>query len=364
MFSLRPTDGAAPVNPWPALVATGIVGALAAFLVVQGNPGNMGLCGACFLRDTAGSLGMFAKGPVVFRPEVVGVAAGALAWRLGTRDFTARSGSHAVSRFLLGVLMAMGALVFLGCPFRMLQRLGGGDLNAVVGLAGLVAGVGAAVFLEKRGYSVGRTAPAPAAVGLAGPVALFVLLGLFLGGALQGPGPGEGTGPAHAGWGIALALAGVAGVVLSATGFCAISSMRQVFTGPGRMLAAAGVLVLGYAAVVAATGRFKAGFADQPAAHADHLWNFLSLVLVGITGALAGGCPVRQMVMAGEGNGDAFVTVAGLLVGGAVAHNLGLVSGGTGPTAGGRLVVVAGIALALVYGWSVARWKGGEPARG
>ena len=36
----------------------------------------------------------------------------------------------------------IGALVFLGCPWRTLLRLAGGDLNALVGLAGLAVGIG------------------------------------------------------------------------------------------------------------------------------------------------------------------------------------------------------------------------------
>src|SRR6185436_6551152 len=121
------------------------VGALAAWLVAAGNPGNMGVCGACFLRDTGGALGLFAKGPQYFRPEIAGLALGALAAVLIRRRFSARSGSHAATRFFFGLWMAIGALVFLGCPFRMFQRLGGGDLNALVGAGGLVLGVGAGV---------------------------------------------------------------------------------------------------------------------------------------------------------------------------------------------------------------------------
>jgi YedE family putative selenium metabolism protein len=352
MMDLRASDASSRRVPWWGLALVALVGVASAGLVFAGNPGHMGICGACFLRDAAGSLGLFDKGPIIFRPEIVGLALGALLLRIVKGGFTARSGSHAVSRFLLGVLMAMGALVFLGCPFRLLQRLGGGDLNALVGAVGLIAGVGAALLLERRGYSVGRTAPAPKAVGLAGIVAGVVLLGLFLAGVLRGPGPGETTAPAHAPWAVALGVAVVAGAVLSATGFCAISAARQVFARGGVMLAAAGVLVLGYGIVAAATGRFTAGFESQPIAHSEHLWNVLSMALVGLTGALAGGCPVRQLVMTGEGNGDAFVTVAGLAAGGALAHNFGLVSSAAGATDAGHTVVVAGLVLALLYGWS------------
>ncbi|MCK6481924.1 MAG: YedE-related selenium metabolism membrane protein [Planctomycetes bacterium] len=325
-------------------------------LVAAGNPGNMGICGACFLRDLAGSLGLYAKGPQVFRPEAAGLVLGAFAWMAVRGRFVARSGSHAASRFLLGVAMGLGALVFLGCPFRMAQRLGGGDLNAAVGAAGFVAGVGAALLLERRGYTVGRTAPAPAAVGLLAPFAALLLLGLFLaGGVLLGPGPGAAEGPPRAAWGMALAVGLGAGAALSATGFCLVSAARQVFGGPRPMLLAAGMLVLSYGAVLGAKGLGKWGFEGQPVAHAEHLWNFLALLLVGSAGALAGGCPVRRRVMAGEGNGDALVGVAGIAAGGALAHGLGVVSSPAGTTPAGRAVVAVGIPLVLLHGFLVAR---------
>ena len=340
-------------------IALGIlaaVGAAAALLVAAGNPGNMGICGACFLRDLSGALGLFGKGPQIFRPEAAGLVLGAFAWMALRGRFAARSGSHAAARFLLGMAMGLGALVFLGCPFRMLQRLGGGDLNAAVAAAGMIAGVGAALLLEGRGYSVGRTSPAPAAVGLLAPFAALLLLALFLGGGvLLGPGPGEGTGPPHAAYGLALAVGLGAGAALSATGFCAVSAARQVSRGPRPSGRAAGPVALASGAGAAATGRWKGGFEGQPVAHADHLWNFLSLFLVGSAGALAGGCPVRMMVMAGEGNGDALVGTAGIAAGGALAHTLGVVSTADGATPAGRWLVAAGIPLVLLYGWLVAR---------
>jgi len=333
-----------------------LVGAGCAALVAWGNPGNMGVCGACFLRDLAGALGLVSvKAPQILRPEVVGVVLGATLLALARRRFVARSGSFAVARFLLGVLMAFGALVFLGCPFRMLQRLGGGDLNAVVGLAGFLAGVGAGLFLESRGYSVGKTSPAPAPVGLLGPGVALALLGLFLARKLlRGPGPGDAGGPDHAFWATSLVVALAAGAAMSATGFCAVSAARQVFQARKRMLAGALLLVAGYAAVSLATGRFHARFESQPLAHSDHLWSALAMALVGLSGALAGGCPVRQMVMAGEGNGDAFVTIMGIAVGGALAHNWGTVSGAAGATDAGKWAVGVGLLLCAAYGAATA----------
>lgn len=337
-------------SPWPAFALVVAAGAACAALVALGNPGNMGVCGACFLRDASGALGLFSgKGPKIFRPELMGVVAGALVFVIARRGFVARSGSYAAARFGLGVWMAIGALVFLGCPFRMMQRIGGGDVNAMIGLLGFVPGVGLAVWFEKRGYSIGRTTPAPHAVGAIGPAFFVGLTALFIGGALVGPGPGDGGPPAHAPWLVSLAIATGVGAVLSATGFCVVTGARQVFLAPKRMLVAAGLLAAGYAIVAAITGRLALSTTGQPAAHDDHLWNVLSLVLVGLTAAFAGGCPVRQLVMTGEGNGDAFATTMGVLVGGALAHTLGLASSGAGTTGAGRVAVVIGIVVVVAY---------------
>lgn len=348
------------------------VGALAAGLVALGNPGNMGVCGACFLRDAAGALKLHA-GPQIFRPELAGLVIGPLVMTIASRKPFGRSGSHAAARFVFGIWMAIAALVFLGCPFRMLQRLGGGDLTAWFAMPGFIAGVGAGLLLERRGYSVGKTQPAPGPVGALGPLAILALLGMFLvGGVLAGPGPGDDGKPAHAPWLAALGIATVCGALLSATGFCAVSAARQVFSGPRWILAAAGALIVGYAAVALATGKFNLASTGQPIAHGDVLWNALALALVGLAGVLAGGCPVRQLVMTGEGNGDAFVVVGGLVTGGALAHTLGLVSTSMaaatataaatdgGPTPAGQKAVVIGLAICLAYGFAMARKD--EPA--
>ena len=47
------------------VVAVGLaVGVGAALLQVLGNPGNMGLCVVCFLRDIAGALGLHDAAPL------------------------------------------------------------------------------------------------------------------------------------------------------------------------------------------------------------------------------------------------------------------------------------------------------------
>ena len=67
-------------NEQVTIVATGaVIGLVAAMLVFFGNPANMGLCIACFLRDTAGGLGLHAAKAVQYiRPEISGLVLGAL----------------------------------------------------------------------------------------------------------------------------------------------------------------------------------------------------------------------------------------------------------------------------------------------
>ena len=48
------------------------------------------------------------------------------------------------------------------------------------------------------------------------------------------------------------------------------------------------------------------------------------MVLVGWGSVMLGGCPFRQLILASEGNGDSAVTVIGMVVGAAFAHNFKL----------------------------------------
>src|SRR5262249_39792329 len=127
------------------------------------------------------------------------------------------------------------------------------------------------------------------------------------------------------------------------------SAARGLYHRKPAMFLAALALVLGYAVFLIANGTWNPAKVG-PIAHDDALWSVLAMALVGLCGVLAGGCPVRQIVMAGEGHGDAFVTVLGILAGGAIAHGMGIVSSATGTTPMGREAVGAGLAFALAYG--------------
>ena len=72
------------------------------------------------------------------------------------------------------------------------------------------------------------------------------------------------------------------------------------------------------------------------------------MYLAGFGCILLGGCPLRQLILAGEGNTDSAVTVLGLMAGAAFAHNFGLASSGEGPTVNGKIAVIIGIVVVAV----------------
>jgi YedE family putative selenium metabolism protein len=123
-----------------------------------------------------------------------------------------------------------------------------------------------------------------------------------------------------------------------------------------------GVLTVVLAAMVTnlILGQFKVGLAGQPIAHSNHLWNFLGMVLAGLAFSLGGGCPGRQLILSGEGDGDATVFVFGMIVGAAFAHNFALAAAPDkvvdgmlhvgGVTTSGMIAVVLGLVVCVVIG--------------
>lgn len=127
---------------WLVIIAGVLVGVAALVLTKLGNPANMGFCIACFERDIAGAVGLHSAAKVQYvRPEIIGLVLGAFIMALAGKEFRPQAGSSPATRFVLGAFVMIGALVFLGCPLRMVLRMGGGDLNALVGLAGFVIGI-------------------------------------------------------------------------------------------------------------------------------------------------------------------------------------------------------------------------------
>ena len=111
------------------IISCGIfIGIVATLLQKFGNPANMGICVACFERDIAGALGFHRAAIVQYiRPEILAFVLGSFASSLIFKEFKPRLGSAPIVRFVLGAFAMIGALAFLGCPWRAALRLAGGQ---------------------------------------------------------------------------------------------------------------------------------------------------------------------------------------------------------------------------------------------
>lgn len=341
------------------IVAAGIlIGVISAMLVFFGNPANMGFCIACFLRDTTGALGLHSAAAVQYiRPEIIGLVLGACIVSLITKEFRPRGGSAPITRFTLGAFAMIGCLMFLGCPFRMILRLAGGDGNAIFGLVGFVCGILTGTFFLKKGYTLKRSYKMPKLEGAVYPAFQIVMLILLVAAPafIHFTEPEGGPGAKHAAILISMAAGVIVGIVAQRTRLCMVGGIRDaVLFGEYKLLfgfvailisALVMNLILG---AVTGTAFFNPGFTGQPIAHTDGLWNALGMYLVGFACILLGGCPMRQLILSGEGNTDSVVAVLGLMAGAAFAHNFGLASSADGPTANGKIAVVIGIVVVAV----------------
>ena len=359
----------------PLVIMTGVAVGLAALaLTAFGNPANMGFCIACFVRDIAGATKLHTAAPVqYFRPEIVGLVLGSLIMSVATKEYKARAGSSPATRFVIGAFVMIGALVFLGCPLRMVIRMGGGDLNAFVGLAGFFLGILIGVFFVKKGFTLKRTYEVTKTEGLALPAVLVILFALFLAVPALFVFSESGPGSKHAPVLVSLLIAAVVGALCQRSRLCMVGGMRDaVMFRDFNLLSGFAAIFLTVLLGNIVLGNFH-GFSAylQPIAHASQLWNLLGMTLVGWGSVLLGGCPLRQLILAGEGNGDSAVTVLGMLVGAAFAHNFKLAGGAASLTDGvysaggigtaGKVAVFLGFAVLLVislYNSSVIRKEG------
>lgn len=341
-----------------------IIGAMGITLTALGNPANMGFCIACFLRDIAGGLGLHGAGAVQYlRPEIIGLGLGSMFIARAKGEFRVRGGANPLGRFVLGFAMMIGALAFLGCPLRTVLRLGAGDLNALVGLGGLATGIFCGVLALKKGYNPGRAVAQPASSGYVFPGILLALLAALLlrpGFVIfSESGPGAQAAPILA----ALVAGLVVGILAQRTRLCMTGGVRDMLLvrDPHLLWGFGGILVAALVGNVI-MGYFQLGFANQPIAHTAHLWNFLGLTVVGYAGVLAGGCPLRQLILAGTGDTDAVITVFGMVAGAAVAHNFGLAASGQGIALAGQIAVLICLAVLSWMGFGQGLTKSKKEA--
>ncbi len=350
---------------WGIIVVGALIGILATFLQKLGNPANMGICVACFERDIAGALGLHRAEVVQYmRPEIIGFVLGAFASALLFREFRPRVGSAPIVRFILGVFAMIGALVFLGCPWRAVLRLAGGDLNAILGLAGLTFGIWIGTLFLKGGYDLGRTQSTYPSVGLLMPLVMLGFLALLF---LHPQIPGvpkndilfysvKGPGSMHAALFVSLGIGLIVGILAQRSRFCTMGAIRDlVLFGQTHLLGGfVALLVFAFLSNLV-LGQFKMGFENQPVAHTLHVWNFAGMALAGLAFCLAGGCPGRQLFLSGEGDGDAAVFVLGMIVGAGISHNFGLASSPSGIGPHGVEAVVVGLAVCLFIGFTMRK---------
>jgi YedE family putative selenium metabolism protein len=159
----------------------------------------------------------------------------------------------------------------------------------------------------------------------------------------------SGPGSMAAPWIAALICGAVAGALCQRSRLCMAGGIRDaVMFKDFNLLTGFAALFVTIVVGNLILSRFNLGFAEQAVAHTDGLWNFLGMVLVGWGSILLGGCPLRQLILTGEGNTDSAMAVLGMVFGAALCHNLKLASSADGPTLNGKIAVAIGFAVLAV----------------
>lgn len=334
-------------------VSFAIFAILALFLMVQGNPKNMGVCTACFIRDTAGAFGLHSAAPVqYFRPEVFGFIIGAFIIAMVKKEYKSSGTSNYTTNFVLGFIMMIGSLIFLGCPLRMALRLGAGDLNALVGLFGFISGVGVGSIFVKKGYGLSKKVESASSEKY-GTIIIVVAITLI---AMLVPtvffASTEGPGSMHAPFAISLIVAIIIGALAYYSKICFSGAFKNLFLFKDYsyligFVVFIIVLVIGNIAI----DNFNLSFENQPVAHTNSFYNFGGLFLVGLASVLAVGCPLRQCVKAGSGNTDAFMVILGLFIGAAFAHNFNAASSPAGVGENGPIAFWVSLVILFIIGF-------------
>ncbi|PLX41036.1 MAG: YedE-related selenium metabolism membrane protein [Deltaproteobacteria bacterium] len=322
----------------------GVFGSLLSFL---GNPPNTGICISCFMENSAGAMGLHDDLRMrYFRPELTAFILGSFLAAIAKREFKVHSKGSGLGGFTLGFMMIVGSAVFIGCPIKLLFRLAGGDLAAVSGLFGLIAGVMVGLQTlrgpETKIFGTSREGSTPLVLAALGATLLLTILGAA-GYLLESK---TGGGAMHAPTLVSIMAGLILGAVCQRSRFCVTGSLRDVIlthspkAGLGLYFAFGGALLANLL-----TGQFHPGYFDQPGAHLEPLWGFAGMALTGWAAVLAGGCPFRQLIKAGEGDLDGWMMTVGMLSGAAAVQLWSLDASSAGVTAQGKAAVLIGFAL-------------------
>ncbi|RLB36723.1 MAG: YedE-related selenium metabolism membrane protein, partial [Deltaproteobacteria bacterium] len=234
----------------------------------------------------------------------------------------------------------------------------------ILGLAGLIFGIWIGTLFLKGGYNLGRTEKTYTSVGWLLPL---IMLGFLVLRIMFPPAEGQaqsgvlfyslkGPGAMHAPLAISLIIGLAIGFLAQRSRFCTMGALRDLilFRQTHLFMGFITLVVLAFLTNLILK-QFHPGFANQPVAHTMHVWNFGGMVLAGLAFALAGGCPGRQLFLAGEGDGDAAVFVLGMVVGAGFAHNFGLASSPKGVGPHGVAAVIIGLLVCLFIGFTMRK---------
>ena len=329
-----------------------LLGVGGVILEKYGNPFRTGICVSCFMKNIAGSLGLHANSRMQYiRPEIIGFILGAFFVSILRNEFDARGGQSPVIRFVLGILMMIGAGVYLGCPIKLFYRISGGEVMSLIGLSGLIAGVWIGGKYIRSGFSLGEVRRLKRIEGIFTPAFALVLL-LFI---FRKPsfilqsvnGPGTSFSPVY----LSLFIGLIIGGICYYSRYCVLGSINNFILGREMTLLYGSIafLVSAFLSYIFIND-FQFGTIAYQGSSPSYIWDFLGMGLVGFSGALAGGCPFRQLVLAGSGDSDAGITVLGLLAGGAMSQNFNMNSSADGVTFNGQIAVLLGFVLCIVIG--------------
>ncbi len=339
-----------PGLTWVVVAAGSSFGVLGVLLVTFGNPANTGICASCFLEGIAGAIGLHNNIRMMYiRPELLGFVLGSFFLAFSTRSFNVKGGASPVIVFVLGMFTIVGSAMFMGCPVKLLYRFAAGDLTALAGIAGLLFGVWVGILFMREGFFLGDPVEQKKINGLFIPIGAALLLVFLLARPAFIHFSVKGSGSVHAPWFISLGVGLTLGALAQRSRFCIVGGLRNFFLARDKSLITGVFFMLVFAVITAvATGQFHLGMYDQPGSHLSHLWSFFGMFLTGYASVLLGGCPLRQLILAGEGDADAGITTLGMLFAAGLVHNWDIASSTAGPTFNGKITVLAGLLFCLV----------------
>lgn len=339
-----------------SLIITGFVmGAGAIALIPLGNPEYVGICMSCYLTNFAGSLGLHNNIHLQFpRPELIGILIGAYVFSLIRKQHHPRPTGEFMIRFILGFMLMVGCSVFVGCPLRAMFRLGFGDLSVLIGVAGLISGVWFGAGFEKAGFYLtgGLQDEKEKESWILPLIGLIIFIVLAMGGVglqISKKGPGAVYAPIF----ISFIFGIIIGALAQKSRYCTMAGIKNFIIGRDIHLLI-GIIVLFLSATLMNLmfGKYMVGFLNSPGTNTEYVWDFISMLLIGMGSVFVDGCPFRIVIRVGQGDTDAIPVLMGMMLAGGLTETLNIASGLEGTTREGKIGVLVGVLILILIGIS------------